>query len=109
MAMTGADWRLPPLRDGGYPAPDDLAARRAGAAGMGAAPTEAGIGVREADLGGVPCVVCEPASAVASIVYFHGGGYRLGSAAGSTPFGTRFAKATNSRVVVVDYRLAPEA
>jgi acetyl esterase/lipase len=41
-------------------------------------------------------------------VYFHGGGYRQGSAAWSTPFATRLASATGSTVVVVEYRLAPE-
>jgi len=53
-------------------------------------------------------VVCEPPSPAGTIAYFHGGGYRLGSAAGSTAWGSRLAKATGSRVVVVDYRLAPE-
>src|SRR2546430_966646 len=108
MAMTARTWRLPPIREAGLPAPDDLAARRAGAAGMKAAPLEAGVQAREASIGGVPCVVCEPPSPAGTIAYFHGGGYRLGSAAGSTAWGSRLAKATGSRVVVVDYRLAPE-
>jgi acetyl esterase/lipase len=107
-AMTTRDWRLPPLREKGAPAPDDLAARRAGAAGMPPAPTAPGVTVRQETIAGVPCVVCESPSPVASIVYFHGGGYRLGSAAMSTAFGTRLANATSTTVVVVDYRLAPE-
>jgi acetyl esterase/lipase len=42
-------------------------------------------------------------------VYFHGGGYRLGSAERSTPFAARVAATLATTVVVVDYRLAPEA
>jgi epsilon-lactone hydrolase len=59
-------------------------------------------------LGGVPCVVCEPKDPVASLVYLHGGGFRLGSASGSSAFGVRMADAGRVRVVIVDYALAPE-
>jgi acetyl esterase/lipase len=59
-------------------------------------------------LGGVPCVVCEPALSERVALYLHGGGYRLGSAQRSTPFAARLAEASASTVVVVDYRLAPE-
>ena len=41
-------------------------------------------------------------------MHFHGGGFRLGSAAGSAAFGTRMADAAHVRVVLVDYALAPE-
>jgi acetyl esterase/lipase len=64
--------------------------------------------VRQADLGGVRCVVCEPPEARSVSVYFHGGGYRQGSAIWSTPFATRLARSSASMVVVVEYRLAPE-
>ena len=59
-------------------------------------------------LGGVPCVVCQPGDARATLVHLHGGGFRLGSAAGSAAFGTRMADAAHVRVVLVDYALAPE-
>jgi acetyl esterase/lipase len=59
-------------------------------------------------LGGVTCVVCQPERPVASLVYFHGGGFRLGSASGSAAFGIRIADAAHVRVVLVDYSLAPE-
>jgi monoterpene epsilon-lactone hydrolase len=59
-------------------------------------------------LGGVPCVVCAPAEPVASLVYLHGGGFRLGSASGSAAFGVRMADAASVRVIVVEYALAPE-
>lgn len=51
---------------------------------------------------------CEPEHAVATVLWFHGGGYRLGSARNSTPFGVRLSVATGARVVLVDYALAPE-
>jgi monoterpene epsilon-lactone hydrolase len=106
-SATGA-WRLPALRQSALPAPADLTARRDGMAALPPAAPAPGVETLEVVLGGVPCVVCEPPSPRASIVYFHGGGYRLGTAAFSTPFGTQLAAATGARVTVVDYRLAPE-
>ena len=100
--------KLPPLKPG-YPAPDDLAERRARmAADWTKAPLAPGITVREADFGGVPCLVAEPAAAKGTLLYFHGGGYRVGSAAGYAGFASRLSVATGLRVVVADYRLAPE-
>ncbi|MFC5751420.1 alpha/beta hydrolase fold domain-containing protein [Actinomadura rugatobispora] len=105
---TPGAWALPGERRSTMPTPDDLAARRAGA---GAAPRPApppGVEVTGVRYGDVPCVVCEPPRPRGVLTYFHGGGYRLGSAAQFTPFAARLAAATGSRVVVVDYRLAPE-
>jgi monoterpene epsilon-lactone hydrolase len=59
-------------------------------------------------LAGVPCVICEPARPIATLVYLHGGGYRLGSAQWSAGFGSTLAQVAGTRVVLVDYRLAPE-
>jgi len=101
-------WKLPAERTSNYPTPDDLVARREGAAAMlGGALTE-GVRVVAADVGGVGCVVCEPAAPHANLLWFHGGGYRLGSADGSKVFASRLASITSARVVMVDYRLAPE-
>jgi monoterpene epsilon-lactone hydrolase len=72
------------------------------------APSGPGIEVVAMTLGGVSCVVCQPARPIATLVYFHGGGYRLGSARWSTGFGSRLAAAANARLVLVDYGLAPE-
>ena len=117
----GHAWVLPETRRSTMPTPDDLAARRA-AAGAAPRPAEVpGVEVASVRYGDVPCVVCEPSRPQGAsrsqgtaprprgvLVYFHGGGYRLGSAAGFTPFAARLARATGARVVAVDYRLAPE-
>jgi acetyl esterase/lipase len=101
-------WQLPAERTSTYPTPDDLVARRKGAAAMlGGALTE-GVRVVNADLGHVGCLVAEPAAPRATLLWFHGGGYRLGSAEGSKVFASRLAAAASVRVVMVDYRLAPE-
>ncbi len=43
-----------------------------------------------------------------AILYLHGGGYVIGSNVGYREFAGRLARATRSRVLVVNYRLAPE-
>jgi acetyl esterase/lipase len=102
-------WRLPPLRPG-TAAGEELTTRRAMVAAMaGQRREEPGVSVQRRSTGGVDGVVCRPDSgATGVIVHFHGGGYRLGSAAGSAAFGTRLAAATGWSVVLPDYRLAPE-
>jgi acetyl esterase/lipase len=42
------------------------------------------------------------------VVYLHGGGYATGSAETFRSLSTHLARATRSRVLAVDYRLAPE-
>ena len=42
------------------------------------------------------------------VLYFHGGGYTVGSIASYRNFTGRLARATQSRVLAVEYRLAPE-
>jgi monoterpene epsilon-lactone hydrolase len=99
---------LPPQRIGAA-AQDDLLARRAR---MPAAWTpemlEPGTTARDAVIGGVDCLVCETAVPGETILYLHGGGYRMGSPAAWANFASRLATATGCSVVVPDYRLAPE-
>jgi acetyl esterase/lipase len=61
-------------------------------------------------LGGVPVVTVEtPASDPSTVLlYFHGGGYALGSAADSVGLAADVARRTGARAISVDYRLAPE-
>src|SRR4051812_9731801 len=101
-------WTLPDER-AGHEAPPDLVERRALVGGGDDQQVIAdGVTVEEADIGGVSCVVCAAASSTATLVYFHGGGFRLGSARGWRTFGSRVAAGAGVRVVLVDYRLAPE-
>jgi acetyl esterase/lipase len=69
---------------------------------------EPGTVARDTVIGGVGCLVCEAESANGTILYFHGGGYRMGSTAAWANFGSRLAAVTGCRIVVADYRLAPE-
>jgi acetyl esterase/lipase len=101
-------WNLPPER-AGTPAPESLVARRDGAAAMMAdKPTAPGTTAQDEMIGGVGCVVCRPAAPTSTILYLHGGGYRLGAARSWTSFATSLAAAADTQVVIVDYRLAPE-
>ena len=61
-------------------------------------------------LGGRECERFVPAMASQSqtILYFHGGGYMLGSLTSIRPMASYLASCTGRTVVTLDYRLAPE-
>jgi acetyl esterase/lipase len=60
--------------------------------------------------GGVPADQIEAAGLATSrvVLFLHGGGYSLGSARSHRNLGKRIAYAARARVVLPDYRLAPE-
>lgn len=62
------------------------------------------------DAGGVPAVWCLPPGPPPrrTIVYFHGGGYVIGSHRTHRDLLARLALGAEARVLAVDYRLAPE-
>ncbi|MFI5426652.1 alpha/beta hydrolase [Aeromicrobium sp. UC242_57] len=62
------------------------------------------------DAGGVPAYwVSAPGAAPSRVVVLvHGGGWTMGSAKGYRELGYRISAASDHRVLVVDYRLAPE-
>ena len=63
------------------------------------------------DIAGVSCITLQAKNNPSSnkvIVYFHGGGYAVGSAAGYKLTGAKLALACQAKVVLVDYRLAPD-
>src|SRR5262245_21716773 len=66
--------------------------------------------VASVSAGGVPAEQIEvPGLATSRVVlYLHGGGYSLGSARSHRNLAKRIAFAARARVVVPDYRLAPE-
>jgi len=89
----------------------DIHQRRAGYERMMASfvpPADARIEALE--LGGVPVIrVAAPASDPRRLLIFtHGGGYMMGSAAGYREFGYALSRASGAEVLLVDYRLAPE-
>lgn len=60
--------------------------------------------------GGVPADQIEPAGLATSrvVLFFHGGGYSLGSARSHRSLAKRIAFEARARVILPDYRLAPE-
>ena len=64
----------------------------------------------EKTVGGVPGIWCRPTGADASkvLLYTHGGGFAVGSAASHRKLAAHFAKALGVTAFVLDYRRAPE-
>ncbi|MDD3798128.1 MAG: alpha/beta hydrolase [Novosphingobium sp.] len=87
----------------GFSAPDDLLEKRARAGGEQPAPADL---VEE--IGGIRCLVLTPANARGRVLYFHGGGYRLGSPVAWIAYATRLAEASGAEIVLPFYRLSPE-
>jgi monoterpene epsilon-lactone hydrolase len=60
---------------------------------------------------GVPGIECRPVEVDADgpvLLYLHGGGFRIASALAYRSYGSHLAAALGARVLLVDYRLAPE-
>ena len=73
-------------------------------------PLPRGITIRSVTAGGVPAEWIEPAGTDPdrAILYLHGGGYILGSPDTHRGVAARLAKASAARLLLLDYRLAPE-
>jgi epsilon-lactone hydrolase len=73
-------------------------------------PLAADVITRQDTLGGVPVVAIDVAGTESRgvVVYFHGGGYALGTAAATAGLASDVARSAGARVISVDYRLAPE-
>jgi acetyl esterase len=90
--------------------PDEVRARTEAAAALAPGPDAAVASVEERTLGGVPTLVITPEGdgPFHVLVWFHGGGWVIGSAAQSLHTGKDLAHAGGLVVVLPDYRLAPE-
>lgn len=79
-------------------------------ASMGNLPLAEGTSAKEVDAGGVPAIICSRDAGADDpvLLYFHGGGFRIASALAYRAYGSHLARACQARVVLVDYRLAPE-
>jgi acetyl esterase/lipase len=77
---------------------------------MAAIPVPADVTTSSATLGGIPVVNVEVAGADPEwvIFYLHGGAYAIGTAALSVGLASDLARRAGTRLVTVDYRLAPE-
>jgi monoterpene epsilon-lactone hydrolase len=75
-----------------------------------AAPLPDDVHTEDAALGEVPVVTItiDKTAPTGTILYFHGGGYALGSAAASAGLASQLARRSGARAVSVDYALAPE-
>ena len=90
--------------------PSEVRARTEAAAALTPGPEAPVASVEERDLGGVPTLVITPEGdgPFHVLVWFHGGGWVIGSAAQSLHTGKDLAHAGRLVVVLPDYRLAPE-
>jgi epsilon-lactone hydrolase len=73
-------------------------------------PLSADVRTTPGDLGGIPVIFIDIADVEprGTIFHIHGGGFALGSAAGSVGLASSLARKTGMRAVSADYRLAPE-
>lgn len=88
---------------------DELRQRIDGA--MGGLPLAEGTEAVEVDANGVHAIEVRPidvAAAAPALVYLHGGGFRMASALAYRAYGSQLARLLGGRVLLVDYRLAPE-
>jgi acetyl esterase/lipase len=99
---------LPPLREG-RPAASALAERRAAmASSYPVYPVDDGATVEEIRLADVSALAVSGKAPWATMLYFHGGGFRSGSPQFVAGFLSRVAVAAGVRVVAAAYSLAPE-
>lgn len=75
-----------------------------------AAPVDADVAAMEVDVRGVPAewISIEGQTTDRVVLYFHGGAYVMGSTATHRSLAGRIARASNARVLLPNYRLAPE-
>ncbi len=73
-------------------------------------PLSEDIEVEEVDVDGVPSlwVSVRGVSSDRTLIHYHSGGYIMGSPQGYREFAYRLSRAADARVLVPDYRLAPE-
>jgi epsilon-lactone hydrolase len=99
------------LRQSAFPAGIDLSEqRRLLKELVSAQPLPADVTVTAAALGGVPTaeITVDGIEPRHVVLYFHGGVYVLGDAAGAASLASQVGLRTSAKVISVDYRLAPE-
>jgi acetyl esterase/lipase len=73
-------------------------------------PVVPGVVFEQQTASGIPASWCIPQRAVSDqvLLYLHGGGYVIGNSRAYRPMGSEFASRLRTRVLIPDYRLAPE-
>lgn len=105
--MMFAQWNLPAQRTG-TAASDALLARREALQGLAALQLVApGVEVRSISIGAVECVDVGREED-RPLLYVHGGGFRMGEASLWAGLASRIALTGGVRVLIPNYRLAPE-
>jgi acetyl esterase/lipase len=100
---------LPPERPGHAAPADILASRRALTAAVTAGHWQTELPPAEQNLGGVRVLRFRPVSVPrATVIHFHGGGYRIGAPEMLGPFAVRLAQRCGVELICPAYRLAPE-
>jgi len=67
-----------------------------------------GVTVTKRTIAGVPCHIFAPVNATGSLLWLHGGGFVLGSAHSYARLALALAQRSGRRVILPEYRLAPE-
>jgi monoterpene epsilon-lactone hydrolase len=99
------------LREASFDLGGDVAAQRPLLEQMlTSQPRPADVRLTSGQLGGIPAIFIDidDVEPRGTIFHIHGGGFALGSAAGSVGLASSLARKTGMRAVSVDYRLAPE-
>ncbi|MFJ9371618.1 alpha/beta hydrolase [Nocardia sp. NPDC101769] len=75
-----------------------------------ATPLSCDVQLTESTLGDIPVVEIDIAGIDTGdvVLYFHGGGYAVGSASGGAGLASDIARRAHARAIAVEYRLAPE-
>lgn len=95
-----------PAERTGTPAGPELQQKRALFAATDIDPT-LGVTADATDLAGVPCRTIR-AGDTATVLYLHGGGYRMGSPEAYNAYAAKIAAGAGATIVLPRYRLAPE-
>ena len=99
------------LRQSAFPADIDIDEQRRQLRELTSAqPLPADVSVTAAALGGVPTaeITIDGIGSRHVVLYFHGGVYVLGDAAGAAGLASQVGRQAGAKVISVDYRLAPE-
>jgi monoterpene epsilon-lactone hydrolase len=99
-------WLLPPARRGVAAGPELVALRESLPGDVELRP--AAVAIHETRIGGVRCLECVGPDHGQVILYLHGGAYRRGHPEMAVSFAARLAHEASARIVIPDYRLAPE-